>query len=238
MSDQPQTVTPPRIGLRAALRALLIVAALPLLLFAFAGTWRWWQAWVYYGSSLLLTIASRALVAVHFPDLIAERANSLEHQEAKPWDRVLVPIVTVFGPLVEWAVAGLDKRFGWSAPVPTAVWWAALAVLVASWALATWALLTNRWFSGTVRIQTERGHRVVDNGPYRYVRHPGYTGAILGNLSSMLVLASWWALIPATLVTACTVLRTLLEDRSLQAELPGYIEYTKNTRYRLLPGVW
>lgn len=237
---QPADVSSPapRIAARGVARMVLVLLILPLLLFVAAGDWRWWQGWVYIGAGLLFTVLSRALIARRFPDLIVERSRALEQQDAKPWDRLIVPLVTLAGPLVEWIVAGLDHRWGWSAPLPAGLWWGALALLLAGYAIAAWAMLSNRWFSGTVRIQTDRGHRVVATGPYRYVRHPGYVGGIVGNLASMLVLESWWALIPATLVAALTVLRTALEDRTLQAELPGYIEYTEHTKYRLLPGVW
>ncbi len=217
---------------------VLLVFVLPLLLFAVAGDWRWRQGWVYVGSGLLFTLLSRALVARRFPDLIAERSRALDRADAQPWDRALVLSVVAVGPLIEWIVAGLDHRWGWSAPPPVGIWWLALVLLMAGYAVAAWAMLVNRWFSGTVRIQSDRGHRVVAAGPYRFVRHPGYLGSIIGHLASMLVLQSWWALIPAALVATLTALRTGLEDRTLRADLPGYSEYTEHTRYRLFPGVW
>jgi len=99
-------------------------------------------------------------------------------------------------------------------------------------------MLANRFFSGVVRIQNERGHSVVSDGPYRWVRHPGYAGGFIGDLALPLLLGSAWAFIPAALTAGAVVLRTALEDRTLQAELPGYREYAQRTRFRLLPGVW
>ncbi len=114
----------------------------------------------------------------------------------------------------------------------------ALLLVIAGHALVVWATGVNAYFSQVVRIQTERGHTVVSNGPYRYVRHPAYAGAILLVLSAPIALGSWWALIPGAICAVLMILRTALEDKTLQAELPGYLEFTQHTRYRLLPGVW
>jgi protein-S-isoprenylcysteine O-methyltransferase Ste14 len=105
-------------------------------------------------------------------------------------------------------------------------------------ALVVWATGTNAFFSQVVRIQTERGHTVVSTGPYRFVRHPAYVGAIVLVLSSPFMLSSWWALIPGVVCAVLMIVRTALEDKTLQAELPGYVEYTQHTRNRLLPGAW
>ena len=114
----------------------------------------------------------------------------------------------------------------------------ALIVFVLGMGLFDWAMLSNRFFSGTVRIQEDRGHTVVADGPYRVVRHPGYVGMIVMFVLPPLVLGSLWALIPAGLAALATVIRTALEDKTLQVELPGYAEYAQRTRYRLLPRVW
>ena len=105
--------------------------------------------------------------------------------------------------------------------------------------ILTWAMSVNTYFEKTVRIQHDRGHRVIDSGPYRIVRHPGYLGTIFGfALAGPLLLGSWWAFVPAVIAVVCLVIRTVLEDRTLQKELDGYDAYTQNVRYRLLPGVW
>jgi protein-S-isoprenylcysteine O-methyltransferase Ste14 len=104
--------------------------------------------------------------------------------------------------------------------------------------LSSWALLENRFFSGVVRIQKDRGHQVVSTGPYGFVRHPGYAGALLAYLVTPVLLDSTWAFIPAVLMAGVVILRTALEDRTLQEELPGYKDYARKTRYRLLPGIW
>jgi protein-S-isoprenylcysteine O-methyltransferase Ste14 len=113
-----------------------------------------------------------------------------------------------------------------------------LSLFVAGYVLGAYALIENRFFSGKVRIQTERNQQVVSSGPYRWMRHPGYAGALLAYFVTPLLLDSNWAFLPAVFLAICLVVRTHLEDRTLQAELPGYREYAQRVRYRLLPGIW
>ncbi len=112
------------------------------------------------------------------------------------------------------------------------------AFIALGYAAAVWALVKNRFFSGVVRIQTDREHAVCDSGPYRVIRHPGYAGNVLPLFGIALALSSLWALIPAVAGLVIAVLRTALEDRTLQAELPGYREYARRMRYRLFPGIY
>ncbi|GGO86252.1 hypothetical protein GCM10011348_36680 [Marinobacterium nitratireducens] len=135
-------------------------------------------------------------------------------------------------------VAGLDHRYRWS---PEFELWLVVVgfVLIAfGYAFAAWALAENRFFSSVVRIQTDRGHAVCDSGPYRFVRHPGYAGNILALFGIVLALGSVWTLIPAAVATIIGVIRTALEDRTLQLELPGYRDYARRVRYRLIPGIY
>jgi protein-S-isoprenylcysteine O-methyltransferase Ste14 len=99
-------------------------------------------------------------------------------------------------------------------------------------------MASNAFFSQVVRIQSERGHAVATGGPYHYVRHPAYIGAILYELAVPVLLASWWALIPSALGAILLILRTALEDRTLQAELTGYVDYARQVRHRLVSGIW
>ena len=135
-------------------------------------------------------------------------------------------------------IAGLDGgRFGWSSmPLPLAI--AGLVTLVLAYAVIAWAMAANTFFSTTVRVQEDRGQRVVSSGPYRLVRHPGYVGMILMYVGTPVMLGSWWALIPGGLNGVAFIVRTALEDRTLQEELDGYKEYAGRVPYRLLPGVW
>jgi protein-S-isoprenylcysteine O-methyltransferase Ste14 len=156
----------------------------------------------------------------------------------KPWDKVLAPLMalSLSFPLV--IVAGLDHRYGWSPLFPTWLNIVGLLLVALGYAFATWAFAENRFFSSVVRIQTDRGHVVCDSGPYRIVRHPGYAGNLLALPGLVLALDSAWTLIPAGVALVVALLRTALEDRTLQEELPGYREYKSRVRYRLLPGVY
>ena len=167
-----------------------------------------------------------------------ERGTSMESGDAMLWDRAIVLLGALLLPTVSLIVAGLDHRFGWTAVLPTGVHLSGLVMLAAGYALGAWAMAVNRFFSAVVRIQKERGHAVVTRGPYRLVRHPSYAGGLLATIGIPLLLNSWWALIPASVVVALTIARTALEDRTLQNELPGYSEYAQRTRYRLVPGMW
>lgn len=215
----------------------LVVFAVPLLPMLISRDWAWWEAWVYAVLSTAGFIVSRVLALRRHPDILEERARSIELEGAKSWDKILAPAVA-FGSILILVVAGLDHLFGWTMPFPLAAKIIAILVTVLGYMLGSWALLENRFFSGVVRIQKDRGHRVVTTGPYRFLRHPGYAGALLAFLVTPLLLDSVWAFLPALLLTGALILRTALEDRTLQEELPGYQEFTQKTRYRLFPGLW
>jgi protein-S-isoprenylcysteine O-methyltransferase Ste14 len=141
--------------------------------------------------------------------------------------------------LLHWAVAGLDRgRFHWSDGVPRSLRLAALVTFAVGLALTLWAMHVNRFFSSAVRIQRERGQRVIDEGPYRWVRHPGYLGAMPAITASGIVLCSWLATAFGALGCLWLLWRTLAEDRLLRAELPGYEAYAQRVRWRLIPGLW
>lgn len=194
------------------------------------------MAWVYTALMFALqAIALRILLPEH-ADLVAERSRL--QPGTKSWDKLLAPVVAIVAPIGTYVVAGLDFRFHWSPPVAL---WASLvcvAALGAGYALVLWAMTVNRFFASTVRIQSERGHRVVQDGPYRHVRHPGYAGTFLFLAATPLALGSLYGLVPAGLGLCLLVLRTALEDRTLQRELPGYRDYAARVRWHLLPGLW
>lgn len=232
MNTQTKLMTP-----KTIFRLVLVLFVFPLIPMIISGVWNWWEAWAYAILNILGFIVSRALAARRNPDIIAERARSMEMQDAKPWDKILSPMLA-FGSLLILIVAGADKGFGWSTPFTLNTKLVALLVIILGFAFGSWALIENKFFSGVVRIQTDRGHRVVSTGPYRFVRHPGYAGALWTYLAMPVLFDSIWAFIPAVFLLGVLVLRTSLEDRTLQAELPGYKEFTQKTRYRLFPGIW
>jgi protein-S-isoprenylcysteine O-methyltransferase Ste14 len=194
------------------------------------------MGWAYVGVNLGIVAFNMVVLLPRSPELIAERGRVKGNVVG--WDRLLAPAVSLVGPLTMLAVSGLDERFGWPVRMPLAVEMVGLVVTVAGYLMFTWSMASNKFFAGVVRIQTERGHTVETGGPYRYVRHPGYAGMIIFTLATPVLLGSVWGLIPAGLTVAAVVLRTTLEDRTLQAELGGYEEYAGQVRYRLVPGVW
>ena len=222
----------------AVIGLLLYLFLVPALLFISAGTVNWPMAWVYVVLLLASTVGSRLIVFWRNPETLRERARFTSSEGIKSWDRVLVMIVGLFGPMVMAIVAGLDRRWGWSGGVPLGVQIAGAVVIAGGYGLAVWAMVENAFFSSVARIQEDRAQKVVTTGPYRIVRHPSYAGALLAALALPFVLDAIWALIPAALLGAALVLRTALEDRMLNEELDGYLRYAERTRYRLVPGLW
>lgn len=207
-------------------------------LFLPARTLKWPMGWALVGVYLTWTAATAILLIPRSPDLLIERMA--RRKDAKTWDTILMSIVGL-ATLAKHIVAGFDFHEGWTAnvwQVPLALQIAALVVAALGYALGVWAMMANAYFSKIVRIQDDRGQTVATGGPYRYVRHPGYTGTVLFELTTPFMLGSLWALIPGGLAAILMIVRTALEDKTLQEELAGYKEYTEQTRYRLLPGVW
>lgn len=222
---------------RVVAQVLLFVVVVPCLPLLISWRWDWWEAWAYAVICVLGFGISRGLSARRHPDLLAERARSLQHEDVQPWDKVLAPLVGLGGGLIP-LVAGLDARWGWSPGFNMAARTAALVIILAGYALGSYALIENRFFSGVVRIQADRDHHVVSSGPYRWMRHPGYAGALLTYLATPVFLDARWAFLPAVFLTIALVIRTKLEDTTLQDQLAGYREYAARVRHRLLPGIW
>jgi protein-S-isoprenylcysteine O-methyltransferase Ste14 len=219
---------------KRGLQLLVGGALMAVLMFLPAGRLDWWQAWaflaIFFGA-----IAFNALFVLRGdPELIAERGETAEN--TKGWDKTVTSAITVLT-VALLVVAGLDARFGWSG-MPVAISIAGLLLIVAGNSLVSWSMAANRFFSRVVRIQEDRGQQVCSSGPYRFVRHPGYLGMIVYTPAMAIGLASWWAAVPALLAAAGFVVRTLLEDRTLRTELPGYRDYATRVRFRLVPGVW
>ena len=211
------------------------LGAFGVLLFVPAGRWDWGAGWLYLAIVAANTAVNLVYLQRRNPTLIEHRLRVGEG--TKTWDKVWT---AAFTPVVMalYVVAGIDAgRFGWST-IPLWLWPVGLALFLSSSMALTWSMGVNPFFEKTVRIQAERRHRVIDTGPYGYVRHPGYVGFVGWLLSTPLLLGSWWAFIPAVLSVAAVVVRTRLEDRTLRHELPGYIEYAGRVRFRLIPYIW
>ena len=220
---------------RMALSLMATPLALALLLFLPAGTWAWVRGWLFVLVFLVaFTLAALYLWRVN-PEVVVARSRT--HRGTKGWDRILLGFwFLAFGAI--FPVAALDDgRFHWL-PVP---WWVCAigyVLLLVGIGITAWAEAVNKFYEPTVRIQVERGHRVIDTGPYAVVRHPGYVAGFLTFVGIALSLGSLWALIPAGVSSLLLILRTRWEDQTLQAELAGYKQYTERVCYRLIPGVW
>jgi len=218
-------------GVREAMGVVIVAVTL----FVPAGRLDWAMGWALVGIYALWVAATALVLIPNNPELYLERAT--RRVAGKTWDTAILSFIGLTT-MTKHVVAGLDLRFGWTVPFPLALQLAAIGVAALGYALMTWALAVNAFFSKVVRIQEDRGHRVVTRGPYQFVRHPGYVGTIVFELATPLMLGSLWALIPGVLGASLTVVRTILEDRTLRHELEGYEEYARHVPHRLLPGVW
>ena len=220
------------------MRLVVVYFLIPLVLLICGGDLGWWQAWLYSLLIVAAGIGGRLWAERRHPGLTAERQNIENFQNAKAWDKVLAPLmaVSIVFPLV--IVAGLDHRYHWSPEFPLWVNAVGFILIALGYFLGAWSLAENRFFYSVVLVQTDRGHVVCDSGPYRFVRHPAYAGSIFPLFGIVLALDSVWTLFPVAAATIITVLRTVLEDRTLKEELPGYRDYARRVRYRLLPGIF
>lgn len=229
-----------RVGSRASMPSALVLAvaagaiALAGLVFVLAHQLDWTVGWIYVGLVAVGGAVNAVCLLRWNPELI--RRRMWPGRGTKTWDIVWS---LLFAPamIAVFVIPVLEARSG-TPSAPGAAWLLGLALFVPGWALITWSMVVNPFFEKTVRIQTDRGHRVIDTGPYAYVRHPGYVAFAGWFLATPLLLASNWAFIPALLTVLALVIRTALEDRTLHAELPGYAEYAERVRFRLIPGVW
>ena len=232
MAEKEKIFTP-----RVVIMLLIFIVIIPLLPMIISWQWDWWEAWVYAAINIFGFIISRFIAGRKHPDLLVERGKTLAHQNPEKWDKALSPLLGLAGGLIP-ITAGLDRLFDPFPQFGLAVKIIAIIIMVTGFVLGSYALITNRFFSGMVRIQAERGHQVVSTGPYRWIRHPGYAGALMSYLVTPFLLDSWWTLIPVGLEIVILVVRTSLEDRALKQKLEGYQEYAERVRYRLIPGVW
>jgi len=213
---------------------LIVGAVFIVVLFYVAGTWAWWNAWVFMVLMAIIGGFTSNLFK-KLPGLAEERQTA--NTKSKPWDVKLVRLINIALPSMV-IIAAFDKRFQFFPAVPLAVSVVALFLMILAAILTYLSIAANPFFSSHVRIQEDRGHKVMTTGPYRIIRHPGYAGSLIFNLSVSMVLGSW-AVLPLGLATVLLLIfRTAKEDQVLTAELTGYSTYTQQVRYRLLPGVW
>ncbi len=233
--DAPPSHTEPR-----SLRPLIRAAASPALwivsLFAGAGRLDWPRGWISVAVYVIGMGALGLIVHRFNPGLLQQRAK-WRRKDTKRFDKVFLAILLPVS-LLQPAVAGMDVVRFRSSSMPPAVLYPGVALFGLALALIAWTLVVNRHAETSVRIQTDRGHSVVDSGPYRFVRHPMYVGAIIMNVGTPLLWGSLWAMAVGGFLIALFVWRTALEDRTLRRELAGYEDYAGRTRHRLVPGLW
>jgi protein-S-isoprenylcysteine O-methyltransferase Ste14 len=218
--------------IRAIFRVLFSIGLMFAILFGFAGQWDYWHGWVFFLLHIYVTLFSWLIIP---SELLQERTKP--GPGTKEWDYIFFILFSLL--YITPFIAALDGgRHHWTGNFPLWVNALAFIVIFLGYSLTILSLWKNRFFSSTVRIQKDRGHYVVDKGPYALIRHPGYAGVILSCLGIPFALNSLWALVPAGLLAVVFIIRTYLEDITLQRELRGYANYAGRVRYRLIPKVW
>jgi protein-S-isoprenylcysteine O-methyltransferase Ste14 len=233
MPDGKRVLTAVPRGAVLTLGGLFVLMAV--MLFLPAGDIRWAQGWLFLLAYVVLMIPSVIYLGRTNPDIFVARGKI--HRGTKNWDKVLLSLL-LFLMAVTFPLAALDAgRFHWSS-MP--LWLTVVGDVLFALGVAgsVWAMSVNRFAEPSVRIQTDRGHEVVDTGPYAIVRHPYYVASFVMAVGIPLALGSFWALIPQAIGAVVIIVRTALEDRMLQDELAGYPDYASRVRYRLIPGVW
>lgn len=222
---------------RTYLRIYLSLVLQGAILFVSAGRFDVPRAWLYLGICMIYYLASLTIMHKLCPEIIRIRTQKMFREGTKTWDKVILATIMVSF-LVMLVMAGLDVgRFRWSG---LGVHFAVLGFIFYNIAtvLGIWSMAVNPHFEVSVRIQKDRGHRVITTGPYEYVRHPGYIAGVFGMVSIPLIIGSVYGLAPAGFMVVILIIRTWLEDRTLLKELEGYADYAGRVKYRLLPGVW
>ncbi len=218
------------------LQTLIWIAAMGALLFVPAGTLHWPAAWVFLGTFAILGTAGGLWLAKTDPALLAERMRPTMQSGQPSADKKFM-LVFGFVVLIWFLAIGLDQRMH-ASRVPLELQALGLAMLLLSTGFSMWVLRENSFAAPVVKLQTERGHRVVSTGPYAFVRHPMYSGAVVFFVGAPLLLGSWWGVAMSPLFAVLFAIRSGIEERALIAGLPGYADYTMRVRYRLVPGLW
>ena len=235
--DETNTKDLVRSCIKAVLVSFLMLIVQMVVFFVSAGHVNLRRAWVFFGVTFVYSIVGNVVLCKFNPELIAQRLK-MRREGSKSWDEVLMRANNLIVILIVPVVSGLDiGRFHWSS---LSIYYVApgFVLFVISSVLINWAMIVNPFFEPTVRIQKDRGHKVITTGPYKFVRHPGYLAGMLWTLSIPLIIGSLFALVPAGIYILSTGIRASLEDRTLLKELNGYSEYAKRVQYRLFPRIW
>lgn len=222
---------------RKGMQVILAVVTIAAILFLSSGRLDWIMAWVYIGAFAIVLMVLAIYQELSNPEMLVERSELKPREGIQTWDVIISAFIRL-SLLASYVIAGLDIRFGWKPEFTLAVQITAFVLGLLGVSLTAWAMAVNRYAVVYVRIQKERGHRVVTTWPYRFVRHPFYVGTIIFSLAVPVVLGSPWAFITGGLAALLFIVKTIAEDRMLCKNLEGYREYTERVRYRLLPGLW
>jgi len=226
------------VSLSKLIASFVYLAFFPVILFVLAGDWRWIEGWLFSVIFLLMSFGTLVYLYFHDPELLQERFGSPVQEGQKPWDKVLLSLFFLEF-LVWFAIMPLDaRRLGWS---PTFPLWlkttGTLLLLLASYLLFE-ALKENTFAAPVVKMQKERGQKVISTGLYSIVRHPMYAGATLLFISAPLLLGSVYGLIMGLVLIITIAIRSLGEEAMLKQELPGYREYMQKVKWRLIPFIF
>ena len=236
MNEKPTEKRLRKSGIKYTVRIHVSLVLVAVIFFGSAGHITLPRAWIFFGMGVIYYPVSTFILYKKNPELINQRGE--KKQGAKSWDRIVMPAYFIVGYYLLAAVVGLDVgRFHWSY-LGICFFLIGLPLYISGAVLNTWAMIANPFFEPMVRIQKERGHKVVTTGPYKIVRHPGYLAGWLWTVSIPLIFGSLVGFIPAVIALLLLVVRTLLEDKTLCKELAGYSEYAQKVKYRLLPGIW
>lgn len=218
------------------LQNLIWIAAMGAMLLVPAGTLHWTAAWVFLVTMAVLGVACGLWLAKTDPALLAERMHPMMQKDQPAADKKFMVGFGAVG-LIWFVAIGLDRRLH-ASDVPIALQALGFAMLLCSAGFIMWVMRTNSFAAPVVKLQTERGHRVISTGPYAFVRHPMYSGTILFFAGAALLLGSWWGVALAPLIALMFAIRVSIEERLLVAGLPDYADYRAQVRYRLVPGLW
>lgn len=223
-----------KIAAQTAITSVLGIGVFMLLLFVPAGTLIYWQGWVFLAVFMVATLVPSVYLARHDPEALKRRMTAGPTNEHRPVQRVVIALCFLLVPALM-VVAGLDHRFGWTA-LPVAVVVVGDVLVAAGLVLAQWVVIQNGYAAATVTV--EQGQPLVTTGLYGIVRHPLYVGALVMMIGAPLALNSAWALTVLIPGLAALAVRILDEEKMLTEQLPGYDEYVKKVRYRLVPWIW
>jgi protein-S-isoprenylcysteine O-methyltransferase Ste14 len=221
---------------RLLLQNVMWTVGLGALLFLPAGTLHWPAAWLYVATTAVLGLAGGLWLAKVDPALLEERMRPMMQKGQPAADKKFM-LVFGFAALAWFMVIGFDRRWHWS-EMPMALQALGYVLLLAATAFMLRVVRENSFAAAVVKVQAERGHRVIDTGPYAFVRHPMYSGAVLYFVAMALLLGSWWGLALSPVFVVLFSIRAGFEERALIDGLPGYADYLARVRYRLVPGVW